>query len=339
MDNRYHRQMLFEPIGESGQEQLAASHVGIVGAGALGSSNAEMLSRAGVGTITLIDRDYVELSNLQRQHLFTEQDAENRIPKAIAAKEKLKHINSETKVHALVEDLGAEELEKLISDFDVVIDATDNFETRFIINDCCQKYQKPWIYGGCVGSYGLTFTVMPETSPCLHCLMEHIPADGATCDTVGIISPAVHMVVAHQVAEVLKLLTGNLKVLSKKLVAFDMWSNQRSEINVENLKKEDCPSCGNQQYPYLSYDAQLKPAVLCGRNTVQIRPAAGKQFNLAQIKRNLEMNEALEPEANPYLLSFKVQSWRIVLFQDGRTFIHGTKDIQEAKKLYFRYIG
>ncbi|WP_163537125.1 MoeB/ThiF family adenylyltransferase [Gracilibacillus sp. YIM 98692] len=339
--NRYHRQELFRPIGEQGQEKLAKSHVLIVGVGALGSSSAECLARAGVGKLTLIDRDYVEETNLQRQQLFCEKDVQNKLPKVIAAQSRLAEINSEVKVDAQAVDAGVDELESIIPDVDLVIDATDNFDTRLLINDMTQKHEKPWIYGGCVSSYGITFTVIPNETPCLQCLMDHIPKEGETCDTVGVISPAIQMVVAHQMTEAFKLLVGDKDQLSHKLIAFDLWKNERMELDVHKLKDSECPSCSDQRaYPNLAYHNQMKTAVLCGRNTVQIRPGEGrKSISLQQVAKSLEKNNRLNIFQNPYLVSFSVDDYRFVLFQDGRTLIHGTKDMTEAKKLYHQYIG
>ncbi|WP_299092548.1 thiazole biosynthesis adenylyltransferase ThiF [uncultured Metabacillus sp.] len=336
---RYSRQILFSPIGESGQEKINQKHVFIVGAGALGTANAEMIARAGIGKLTIIDRDYVEWSNLQRQQLYSEEDAKNRMPKAIATKTRLQQINSEVQVHAIVEDLTSANIEDLLDRVDVIVDSTDNFETRLLINDASLKHGIPWVYGGCVGSYGLTFTVIPNKTPCLHCLLKHIPFDGMTCDTVGVISPIVSMVTSHQTAEVLKLLVGDEENLRSKLVSFDLWKNQYSSINMEKLKNKACPSCGtNPVYPYLSAEKETKAAVLCGRDTVQLRPGTGKQISFEQI------SERVKPIAdafleNPFLLSMTFGSHRIVLFKDGRALIHGTKDIAEAKKIYHRYVG
>ncbi|WP_035724021.1 ThiF family adenylyltransferase [Gracilibacillus boraciitolerans] len=331
--------MLFEPIGEAGQRSIQESHVLIIGVGALGSSSSEMLVRAGVGKITLMDRDYVEESNLQRQQLFSEEDVKNQTPKVIAAKNRLQAINSHTIIEAKVIDVGVEELDSIAEEVDVIIDATDNFDTRLIINDICQKYRKPWVYGACVASYGVTFTVLPDETPCLQCLMDHIPNDGATCDTVGIISPAVQMVVAHQVTEVIKLLTDNQDALSGKLIAFDLWKNQQMELKVATLKDENCPSCSQAKYPNLEYQAQVKTAVLCGRNTVQIRAGTQKNFHFIQFKEHLKDLNLTNFFSNPYLVSFEIDPFRIVVFKDGRTLIHGTKNPQEAKKLYYRFVG
>jgi molybdopterin/thiamine biosynthesis adenylyltransferase len=336
---RYSRQILFSPIGESGQEKIKNKHVLIVGAGALGTANAEMITRAGIGKLTIIDRDYVEWSNLQRQQLYIEDDAINRIPKAIAAKTHLHEINSEVEVQAFVEDVTSANIEGWITDVDVIVDSTDNFETRLLINDVSLKHNIPWIYGGCVGSYGLSFTVIPNKTPCLHCLLKHIPFDGLTCDTVGVISPIVSMVTSHQTAEVLKLLVGDEENRRNKLVSFDLWKNQYSSINMDRLKNDACPTCGtNPVYPYLTAERETKAAVLCGRDTVQIRPTNGMQVSFESI------SERVKPIAdafleNPFLMSFTFGDHRIVLFKDGRALIHGTKDISEAKKIYHRYVG
>ncbi|KKI93644.1 hypothetical protein WQ54_03275 [Bacillus sp. SA1-12] len=336
---RYSRQILFSPIGESGQEKINQKHVFIVGAGALGTANAEMIARAGIGKLTIIDRDYVEWSNLQRQQLYSEEDAKNRMPKAIATKTRLQQINSEVQVHAIVEDLTSANIEELLDGVDVIVDSTDNFETRLLINDASLKHGIPWVYGGCVGSYGLSFTVIPNKTPCLHCLLKHIPFDGMTCDTVGVISPIVSMVTSHQTAEVLKLLVGDEENLRSKLVSFDLWKNQYSAINMEKLKNRACPTCGtNPVYPYLSAEKETKAAVLCGRDTVQLRPSIGKQISFEQISKRVKpIADALLE--NPFLLSMTFGRHRIVLFKDGRALIHGTKDIAEAKKIYHRYVG
>ncbi|EEL36070.1 UBA/THIF-type NAD/FAD binding protein [Bacillus cereus Rock3-28] len=311
----------------------------IIGAGALGSANAEMFVRAGVGKITIVDRDYVDWSNLQRQQLYAESDVKNNLPKAIAAKKRLEEINSDVTIEALVQDVTAEELEELVTNVDVMIDATDNFETRFIVNDIAQKYSIPWIYGACVGSYGLSYTILPSKTPCLSCLLQSIPLGGATCDTAGIISPAVSLVVSHQVTEALKLLVEDYKSLRDGLVSFDMWKNEYSCMNVQKLRKHNCPSCGeNALYLYLNKENTSKTAVLCGRNTVQIRPPHKEEMDFEQYKQLLE-GRVNDLNVNPYLLSFSVEEKRLVAFKDGRVLVHGTKDISEAKTIYHRYFG
>ncbi|MGN8645286.1 ThiF family adenylyltransferase [Gracilibacillus sp. HCP3S3_G5_1] len=334
-DTRYHRQILFQGIGQHGQAQLLSKHVLIIGCGALGSSSAEMLTRAGVGTITIIDRDYVEWSNLQRQHLFTEEDVQEQIPKAIAASRKLKKINSEITIQPVVMDATSENLSSYVENADIVIDATDNFDTRFLINDLAQKHRKPWIFGACVGSSGMTFSIMPEQTPCLDCLLRVTPMFGATCDAVGVIGPAVQMVVTHQTTETLKLLSGAEQKLNSKLLIFDLWNNHYQTIDVSRAKRPNCPSCGEKPtYPSLSYQGRTKTEVLCGRDTVQIR---GKQYSLEVLESKLAHYG--EVQVNPFLVSVHIGKKRLVFFQDGRTFVHGTNSIEDAKKLYYQIVG
>lgn len=339
MNNRYSRQELFSPIGETGQQKIGEKHVLIIGAGALGSANAEMLVRAGVGRVTIVDRDYIDWSNLQRQQLYCEEDVKNNLPKAVAAQRRLQAINSNVTVEAFVQDVTAEELEELVTNVDVIIDATDNFETRFIVNDISQKYSIPWVYGACVGSYGLSYTILPGKTPCLSCLLQSIPLGGATCDTAGIISPAVSIVVSHQVTETLKLLVEDYASLRDGLVSFDVWKNEYSCMNVQKLKKHNCTSCGEEAiYPYLNKENTSKTAVLCGRNTVQIRPPYKEKLDFGRYKEILK-DRVADFMVNPYLLSFSVEGKRLVAFQDGRVLVHGTKDIVEAKTIYHRYFG
>ena len=205
-----------------------------------------MLTRAGIGKLTIVDRDYIEWSNLQRQQLYTEEDAKKRTPKAVAAKERLQAINSEVEIDARIMDVTPVELEELVKGVDLILDATDNFDIRMMMNDISQKHQIPWIYGSCVGSYGMSFTIVPNETPCLHCLMETVPVGGPTCDTAGIIHPAASQVVVHQTTEALKILTDNKDALRGKLVSFDVWSNQTVQMNVSSMKKVDCPSCGEE---------------------------------------------------------------------------------------------
>src|SRR5699024_1561807 len=205
----------------------------------------------------------------QRQQLYTEEDAKNRLPKAVAAKRHLEAINSDIKINAHVLDVTSEEMERLIAGVDLMLDATDNFDIRMIMNDISQKHQIPWIYGSIVGSYGITYTIMPKEKPCLYCVMNGVPSGGQTCDTVGVISPVVGMVIMHQTAEALKYLTENFAAMRREVLSFDLWTNEQSKINVARLKKPSCPSCGTDPtYPFLQYDNQLKSAVLCGRESV-----------------------------------------------------------------------
>lgn len=338
MQNRYSRQQLFTPIGQSGQVSIQQKHALLIGVGALGSASAEALVRAGIGKLTLIDRDYVEWSNLQRQQLYTEQDAQEKMPKVIAAKKRLQEINTEVEINVAIMDACIETLLPLLKDVDVMVDATDNFDVRFLMNDLAQKYRIPWVYGSCVGSYGATYTIVPGKTPCLHCLLKAIPQTGMTCDTVGIISPTVQIVAAYQVAEVLKVLVGDDKALRKSYLTFDVWQNQHYEINVAKMRQADCPSCGNAPtYPYLSYENQTKLQILCGRDAVQIRPPKPIYYQFEQLAHQLRSYG--EIQMNPYLLSCQADDYRIVIFQDGRVVIHGIQDIQKAKTIYYRLLG
>ncbi|MCT2534272.1 thiazole biosynthesis adenylyltransferase ThiF [Aquibacillus koreensis] len=339
MNDRYSRQELFSPIGVEGQAKIRNKHVLIIGAGALGTGSAEGLVRAGVGKVTIVDRDYVEWSNLQRQQLYSEEDASDRIPKAVAAENRLKQINSDVEIIARVMDVSIEEMEDLVLGIDIIIDATDNFDIRMIINDISQKYNVPWIYGACVGSYGISYTILPGETPCLQCLLERVPMGGLTCDTAGIIGPAVQMVVSYQVSEVLKILVEDYDSLRKKLVSFDLWKNHHTAIGVDKMKKENCLSCGETPtYPNLSKENQTKTAVLCGRDTVQIRPPEKIERDLDKLAAIFK-GQGAKVTLNPYLLSFSMRNHRLVVFRDGRVLIHGTKDISEAKTLYHRYLG
>src|SRR5690625_1177167 len=237
MMERYSRQILFNPIGETGQQLLMKKHVLIIGVGTLGTLSSEALARAGVGKLTIVDRDYIEWSNLQRQQLYTEADAKERTPKAIAAAKRLREINSEIEIVPHIVDVTPEELEWLVTGVDVILDATDNFDIRMMMNDIAMKHHIPWIYGSCVGSYGMSFTIIPNETPYLHCLLETVPVGGPTCDTAGIIHPAASQVVVHQTTEALKILTDNINALRGKLVSFDVWTNQVVEMNVATLKK------------------------------------------------------------------------------------------------------
>lgn len=340
MNERYSRQILFPRIGKEGQEKISGKHVLIIGAGALGAGNAEVLVRSGIGKVTIIDRDYVEESNLQRQQLYTEEDVAEKLPKAVAAKKHLAMINSAVKVQAHIVDATPEVLEDLTRGVDLIMDATDNFETRMVINDVSQKLQIPWIYGACVGSFGMSFTIVPGKTPCLNCLLRTIPLQGMTCDTGGIISPAVQMVIAHQTAEALKILTEDWDALRKTFVSFDLWRNQYTSLKMSKAINKDCLSCGsNPTYPYLEHENRTKTAVLCGRDTVQIRPSASGEISLEQLARQLS-SLGYKPKGNPYLLSVELEGReRIVIFKDGRALIHGTKDLARAKTVYQKILG
>ncbi|MBS4175364.1 ThiF family adenylyltransferase [Bacillus sp. FJAT-49736] len=337
--DRYSRQTLFAPIGLEGQRKIREKHVLIIGTGALGSNIAEMLTRAGVGKLTIIDRDYVEESNLQRQLLYTEDDAKHRMPKAEAAKIRLNEINSEVVVYSIVAEADAQLLEKIAPEIDLIMDGTDNFDTRFILNDIAHKFHIPWIFGSCVGSYGSTFTIIPGNTPCFQCLLKKLPMKGQTCDTTGIIAPTVQMVTAFQTTEALKLLSDNVDALRNTYVTFDLWQNQTLSIKANTMKNPNCPTCGHHpSYPYLDYEKSTKTAVLCGRNTIQIRPGSSANISLGDLF-NQWKKAGYEVSANPYLISVRKEEHRMVLFKDGRALIHGTNDVVVAKRLYHSLMG
>jgi sulfur carrier protein ThiS adenylyltransferase len=334
LNNRYSRQELF--LGSEAQTNVQDARVVIIGAGALGSASAEMLARAGIGTLTLVDRDYVEWSNLQRQQLYGEEDVRKKLPKAIAAKQRLQQINSEITINSLVADVHGLNIEEIIKDHSVIVDATDNFETRLIVNDAAVKQGIPFIFGACVSSYGLTFPIIPGKTPCLHCLMNHLPMDGMTCDTVGVISPIVQVIAAFQVTQVLRLLAG--EELLPIMQSMDIWKSEKAEINVDRLKNKDCPTCGKHAtFPYLSFENQTKTDVLCGRDAVQLRPGLLGTFSLDRFVEKLR-GIATNSIANPYLLSCSFEGHRLVLFKDGRAIIHGTNDPKRARVIYNRLI-
>ncbi len=340
MNERYSRQILFSGIGAEGQGKINRKHVLLIGAGALGSGNAEVLVRAGTGKVTIVDRDYVEASNLQRQQLYTEEDVLEKLPKAAAAKKRLSAINSDVEVEAVIGDATPFLLEELALGADLIIDATDNFETRMIINDISQKYKIPWIYGACVGSFGMSFTIIPGKTPCLNCLLRTVPLQGMTCDTGGIISPAVQMVIAHQTAEALKILSEDWEAVRTTFVSFDLWQNQYTTMKMSKAKFTGCLSCGESPaYPYLDSENVTKTTVLCGRDTVQIRPSAPGEISLEQLASQLG-SVGMRVKGNPYLLSVDLDDGeRIVIFKDGRALIHGTKDLTHAKSVYQRILG
>ncbi|OIK16053.1 thiamine biosynthesis protein MoeB [Bacillus sp. MUM 116] len=339
MNDRYSRQILFPGIGQAGQEKIRQKHVLMIGAGALGSGNAEILVRSGIGKLTIIDRDYVEPSNLQRQQLYTEEDVAEKLPKAAAAEKRLMAINSDVKINAVIGEATAEWLEEEAREADLIIDATDNFEIRMIINDVSQKYKVPWIYGACVGSFGMSFSILPGKTPCLNCLLRTIPLQGMTCDTGGIISPAVQMVIAHQTAEALKILVGDWEAVRASFVSFDLWRNQYTSVKMSKAKFAGCLSCGDHPtYPYLDQENTTKTTVLCGRDTVQIRPAGNGELSLENLSGQLRAL-GYEVKGNPYLLSVELGEERMVLFKDGRALIHGTKDLTHAKSVYQKILG
>lgn len=336
---RYSRQILFSPIGEKGQKKLNESRVAIVGMGALGTVLSNHMVRAGVGYTRLIDRDFVEESNLQRQMLYTEQDARQGLPKAIAGAHWLRQVNSEVEIDPVVTDLTWKNAEFLLSDVDLVLDATDNFSVRFLINDVCVKHEIPWIYGGGVSANGMTMTIRPGLTPCLRCMFDSAPAPGsaATCDTVGVIGPLIHVVASFQAVEAFKILVEDTEHLRSTLLNTSLWNHHVSEINIENARNENCPCCGNHAYEYLAPQSGSETTSLCGRDTIQIQPANPVAINLAQFEQRL--SGLGKVERNRYLLRFYIGEQRLVIFPDGRVLVQGTADPALARSLYSKYIG
>ena len=338
MNERYSRQILFKGIGAEGQQRLLQSRVLIIGCGALGSAQAESLARAGVGNLRIADRDFVEASNLQRQTMFTERDAAERIPKAIAAANHIHEINRETKVEPEIIDVNHSNIEQLVKDCNVVLDGTDNFATRYLINDACVKHEINWIYGAAVGSYGVTMTIQPHQTACLRCVFEEAPpaASAPTCDTAGVIMPIISVVAAVQVAEALKLLTDQNEDLHRSLMQFDVWRNEWRKIN-PGPPSPNCPTCGLGEFRTLEADSGEFAAVLCGRNAVQISPTQSTQINFKELAERLRVIG--EVKFNDYLLRFRTGDFELTVFQDARSIIRGTSEIKTARSLYAKYIG
>lgn len=338
MNERYSRQILFSPIGSAGQERLANSSVLLVGVGALGCAQGEMLARAGVGKIRLVDRDFVEYTNLQRQTLFTEDDAKERLPKAVAAKRRLSQVNSEIEIEEVIADVTNSNIERLVAGCDLVLDGTDNFQIRYLVNDACVKAGTPWIYGAAVSSYGMTMNIIPGETPCLRCIFPELPDPGSapTCDTAGVIAPVVSRVAATQVAEAFKLLVGDRDSLSRKLRQFDVWTNEEKAIGTGS-PDPNCVTCGKRNFEFLDAGSSEFAAVLCGRDAVQIAPNANRRLDLDQLADRLKFNFPVNQ--NEYLLRFSPDVFEVTVFSDGRAIVKGTDDATVARTLYAKYIG
>jgi adenylyltransferase/sulfurtransferase len=335
LEERYSRQILFPGIGADGQRRLLESRVAIVGCGATGSALASLLARAGVGSLRIIDRDYVEPSNLQRQMLFDEADAADSVPKAIAAGRKIAQFNSQIVAESRVGDLTPETAEQLLSGVQLILDGTDNFETRYLINDYAVKNSLPWIYVAAVGSYAITMNVVPGETACLSCLFPEAPEGMVeTCDTAGILNSAVNMAASIAATEALKLLTGARQRLRKTLLSHDLWLNQRSEIAAGNLRS-DCQTCGTRDFVHLA-GAGRPHITLCGRNSVQIHEHH-RPVDLGDLGRRLQSHGTVRH--TDFILKFWKEPYEMTLFPDGRAIIKGTTDTALARSLYARYVG
>jgi molybdopterin/thiamine biosynthesis adenylyltransferase len=324
-------------MGEEGQRRLLQSSAVVVGCGAIGASTAQLLARAGVGRLRVIDRDFVELSNLQRQALFDENDAREALPKATAAEQKLRLLNAEIQIEGVVADLTPRNVEELTGGFDLILDGTDNFETRFLLNDCAVQAGRPWIYAAAVGSYGVMFAIRPGETACLACLMETADAGPVleeTCDTVGVLGPAVALVSSLEAAEALKYLSGHAEALHGRLISCDVWSGRMQSVRVARVV--DCRACGRREFSYLQGEAQPH-ITMCGRDSVQIHER-GRALDLGALEVNLAAT-GMAVKQNGFLLRFKVPPYEMTVFGDGRAILKGSTDPAVARSLYARYIG
>ena len=332
---RYHRQEIFYPIGKEGQEKLAAGRVCIIGIGALGGSVAAMLAQAGVGYIRLIDRDIVELTNLQRQVLFTEQDVEDQVPKAEAAREHLSRMNSEIEIDARIIDANPYNIEKLITDVDVVVDGLDNLETRYLLNEACQKNGIKYVYGGVVGSGGMVMNVLPGDGPCLECLLGPLPEEGSydTCDTVGVISPITNIVASYEAAEAMKILIGSESLLHQA-ISVDAWDSYTEFFDVD--QDPECPVCGKHQFTRLEHRQKTYSASLCGHDAYQITPEDDGSFNYDAVVAALEQEGTVEKKK--FFTTFVNDEADLKLFPDGRAIINHVASGEAAQEVFAKYI-
>jgi molybdopterin-synthase adenylyltransferase len=337
LDERYSRQILFRAIGDEGQRKLTSSRVAIVGCGATGSALAGLLARAGVGTLRVIDRDYVEPSNLQRQSLFDEADAAESLPKAVAAARKIAAFNSQITVEAKVEDLVPSNIESLLDQAELILDGTDNFETRYLINDYALSRSVPWIYSAAVGSYAVTLNVVPGQTACLSCIFPDSPRGMVeTCETSGILNSAVNLVASIAATEALKFLVAgsNAATLRRTLLSFDLWTNERSEISAAR-PRPGCRACSERDFIHLAGEG--RPHItLCGRNSVQIHERR-RPIDFAEMHRRLQAHGTVRH--NDFVLKFWHEPYEMTLFPDGRAIIKGTSDTAVARSLYARFVG
>jgi adenylyltransferase/sulfurtransferase len=337
--DRYARQVRYAPLGPEGQARLIESRVLVCGCGALGSVLAGMMVRAGVGLVRIVDRDFVETSNLQRQMLFDEQDVKEQLPKAVAAAQKLRAINSEVRVEGIVADVHAGNIEQFCDGIDLIVDGMDNFETRFLVNDVAVKRRIPWVYGGCLGAEGQTMTILPGETACLRCLMQDCPPPGTmpTCDTAGILGPIVGVIASIEAIEAIKILSGHREAISRSLTVVELWDSCFRQVDVSRLRDQvDCPTCKRGEFPWLAGKQASRTAVLCGRNAVQLTPPQSG-ISLDQLARQLE---GVGPVSrNQFLLRLKVDPYELTVFPDGRAIVSGTSDVATARTVYAKYVG
>jgi molybdopterin/thiamine biosynthesis adenylyltransferase len=335
---RYSRQVILPDFGVVGQESLLKSRVVILGVGALGTNLASAIVRAGVGYVRLVDRDFIEEHNLQRQVLFDEDDIKANLPKAIAAAEKLRRINHQVTIEPIVTDINPDNIESLIGDCDLILDGADNFELRMLLNDACIKHHMPWIYGAVIGTYGMTMPILPDGGPCFRCFITDLPAPGSTptCDTAGVLGTAPQVIAAFQVTEALKLLTGNQDRVIRKLRYVDLWHGDFEELQVIKAEGE-CPACQLHQFEFLEGKYHTRSETLCGRDAVQVKPKTVSPQDLGALAQRLA--QVGEVQYNAYLLRLKVGGYNITFFKDGRAIIYGTHDEAIARSVYAQYFG
>ena len=345
---RYARQVIYPGIGEAGQRALLAARVTIIGVGATGSVLANHLARAGLGHLRLVDRDFVELNNLQRQLLYDEDDVAAMLPKAVAAARKLRRVNSEIEIQETVADVTPANIEGIVAEADMVLDGTDNFSTRYLINDVCVKLGKPWVYCGVVAAYGMTMTIRPGVTPCLRCVMGQMPAPGTapTCDTAGIIGPIVTLIGSIAATEAIKLilqadgidLENGRGQLNPGMIYADLWSASFEQFDAAE-RRPDCPACGQADFVFLNAQAGARTTALCGRDAVQVSVAGASALDLAALAERLRSAGVADVLVNAYLLRAEIDNHEVTLFPDGRAIIKGTADEAAAATLYARYIG
>src|SRR6202521_1751953 len=328
--------MLFAGIGPEGQARLLGLSAVIVGCGAIGAAVANLLVRAGVGRIRILDRDFVEPSNLQRQILFDEADAREALPKAVAAERKLHALNSDVQIEGVVADLNSRNAQELLSGFPLILDGTDNFETRFLINDFAIQSGTPWVYAAAVASYGLTLTIRPQHTACLACLLETGGAPGLeeTCDTVGVLGPIVNLIASLEAAEALKLLSGRPEAFHGRFLSCGVWTGRLQSLGV--ARHPECRACARRDFPYLAGEAQPR-ITMCGRDSIQIHERT-RALDLGVLEARLKPLVD-NVRQNDFLLRFRIAPYEMTVFADGRAILKGTKDPAVARSLYARYIG
>lgn len=337
---RYSRQTLYAPFGEAGQKRLRLSSAALIGCGALGSTIADMLVRAGIGALRVVDRDFVELGNLQRQTLFDEHDVAEGLPKAEAAVRKLRRANSSVELEAVVDDVHPANVQRLIGDVDVLLDGTDNFETRYLLNDAAVKLEIPWVYAACVGADGLTLPILPGRSPCLRCLWPEAPPPGTapTCDTAGVLGPAATLIACLASMAALQILIGNLQPSDVQLCSARTWTRTFRSTRVGDARDPQCPCCVRRRFEYLDATRTGDAVILCGRNSVQLTPAHGAiTLNLAAIAARLPPHALIR--CNRHLLRFRVPPLDVTLFPDARAIVSGTDDVSAARSAYAKFVG